>query len=292
MLDTQALQSLPLAGPRRVPHWHVGADGRPVRRRAVQPAAGSDQRVAAVARRRHAPRQQLHARRRARHRPHQPRGRQSDDRVARGREGAGPHLRRGDGPHRRRRVQHDAEVRVEHFRGTAFFQTRPVWGAANNYFSQKALEVAAGDSAASTLNKKQNTSWYTPGAGSAARSRRTDVLLVRDRGLPQRLDAQLAGIVLPTAAERARRFLAPTRRQHASRDLRPADAAAVPGQLDPDGPPQPDCAQDSELRAAAAARRRRRRVQLQLAADARRSPTASSSLQRGSSSTSSPTRCR
>src|SRR6059036_2972920 len=29
------------------------------------------------------------------------------------------------------------------FRGTAFFQTRPVWGSANNYFSQKALEQCA-----------------------------------------------------------------------------------------------------------------------------------------------------
>ena len=35
---------------------------------------------------------------------------QPDDRSARGRQGAGAHLRRGDGPHRRRRVQHDAEV--------------------------------------------------------------------------------------------------------------------------------------------------------------------------------------
>src|SRR6266496_527536 len=35
---------------------------------------------------------------------------------------------------------------TNNWRGTAFFQTRPVWGAANNYFSQKALQqCAAGD---------------------------------------------------------------------------------------------------------------------------------------------------
>src|SRR6267142_4506927 len=52
------------------------------------------------------------------------------------------------------------------WRGTAFFQTRPVWGSANNYFSQKALEQCGPtDANCVTLNKKQNTSWYTPGAG-------------------------------------------------------------------------------------------------------------------------------
>ena len=52
-------------------------------RRAVQPPAGSDQRVAAVAGRRHAPRQQLPRRRRADHRPAQPRHGQPDHRSAR-----------------------------------------------------------------------------------------------------------------------------------------------------------------------------------------------------------------
>ena len=61
-----------VARPQRVHDRHVRADRHPVGRRAVQPAAGSDQRVADVARRRHAPRQQLHARRRADHRHAQP----------------------------------------------------------------------------------------------------------------------------------------------------------------------------------------------------------------------------
>jgi hypothetical protein len=90
------------------------------------------------------------------------------------------------------------------FRGTAFFQTRPVWGAANNYFSEKALETCkAGDSNCVTLNKKQNTAWYTPGAGFGGpiRKDRTffwfateDYHNISTRNSP--------GIVLPTAAER------------------------------------------------------------------------------------------
>ena len=69
-----------VARPQRVHDRRVGADGHPVRRRAVQPPAGSDQRVADVARRRHAPRQQLHARRRADHRHAQPHVRDADHR--------------------------------------------------------------------------------------------------------------------------------------------------------------------------------------------------------------------
>ena len=127
-----------VARPRRVPDRHDGADRHPVRRHPVQPPAGSDQRLADLARRRHAARQQLHPRRRADHRPAQPRQRQPDDRVARRRQGAGAHLRRGDGPHRWRRVQHDAAIRRQRLRGTGFFQTRPGWGQTNNYFSEKA----------------------------------------------------------------------------------------------------------------------------------------------------------
>ncbi len=90
------------------------------------------------------------------------------------------------------------------FRGTAFFQTRPVWGAANNYFSQKALESCrAGDTACVNLNKKQSTKWYTPGAGFGGpiKKDRTffwfateDYHNISTRNSP--------AIVLPTAAER------------------------------------------------------------------------------------------
>ena len=94
------------------------------------------------------------------------------------------------------------------WRGTAFFQTRPVWGAANNYFSQKALEnCKAGDTNCVNLNKKQNTKWYTPGAGFGGpiKKDRTffwfateDYHNISTRNSPN--------IVLPTAAERAGDF--------------------------------------------------------------------------------------
>jgi hypothetical protein len=90
------------------------------------------------------------------------------------------------------------------FHGTAFFQTRPIWGAANNYFSQKALEnCAPSDASCVNLNKKQDTSWYTPGAGFGGPivKNRTffwfateDYHNISTRNSP--------GIVLPTQAER------------------------------------------------------------------------------------------
>jgi trimeric autotransporter adhesin len=93
---------------------------------------------------------------------------------------------------------------TNNWRGTAFFQTRPVWGAANNYFSQIALEnCAANDANCANLNKKQDTRWYTPGAGFGGPIKRDrtffwfateDYHNISTRNSP--------GIVLPTAAER------------------------------------------------------------------------------------------
>ena len=98
------------------------------------------------------------------------------------------------------------------WRGTAFFQTRPVLGAANNYFSQKAFEnCAANDSNCATLNRKQDTAWYTPGAGFGGPivKNRTffwfateDYHNISTRNSP--------GIVIPTAAERRGDFSATT----------------------------------------------------------------------------------
>src|SRR5262245_432258 len=98
------------------------------------------------------------------------------------------------------------------FRGTAFFQTRPVWGAAINYFSQKALEnCAPNDASCANLNRKQDTSWYTPGAGFGGPivKNRTffwfateDYHNISTRNSP--------AIVLPTLAERNGDFSATT----------------------------------------------------------------------------------
>ena len=113
MLNAEDSADAALAGARRVHDRQYRPNRCAVGRRAVQQATGSDQRLARLAGGRHPPRQQLHARRRADHRHAQPRERAPVDRIARGHEGAGAHLRRGNGPHGRRRVQHDAEVRDE-----------------------------------------------------------------------------------------------------------------------------------------------------------------------------------
>src|SRR4051812_24888299 len=52
------------------------------------------------------------------------------------------------------------------FHGTAFFQTRPVWGAANNYFAQKALvNCPSGDTSCVAKNTKADQVYYLPGGG-------------------------------------------------------------------------------------------------------------------------------
>jgi trimeric autotransporter adhesin len=94
------------------------------------------------------------------------------------------------------------------WRGTAFFQTRPIWGAANNYFSQKALETcASGDAKCVELNRKQDTAWYTPGAGFGGPIKKNKTFFwfatedyhnISTRNSP--------GIVLPTALERTGDF--------------------------------------------------------------------------------------
>ena len=96
--------------PRGIPHRRHGPDGQSRRRPAVQPAAGSDQRLADLARRRRRPGEQLHGRWRADHRADRPRRPQPLDRSDRRGQGAGAHLRRRHGTHRRRRVQHDRQV--------------------------------------------------------------------------------------------------------------------------------------------------------------------------------------
>jgi hypothetical protein len=53
------------------------------------------------------------------------------------------------------------------YHGTGFFQTRPIWGQTNNYFSQIASDVAAarGDSVTAARNAKPNSPYYLGGGG-------------------------------------------------------------------------------------------------------------------------------
>ena len=111
VIDSQAARDAAERRPIGVPVCrdgaHRGGHGRP----AVQPPAGSDQRVAAVARRRHAPRQQLPGGRRADHRHAKSRVGESDHRSDRRRERSGAPVRRRNRSHRRRHVQRRHQVR-------------------------------------------------------------------------------------------------------------------------------------------------------------------------------------
>src|SRR5438105_6542639 len=52
---------------------------------------------------------------------------------------------------------------TNNFHGTTFFQTRPVWRAANNYFAQKALEnCPSGDTSSVSTNTKADQEYYLP----------------------------------------------------------------------------------------------------------------------------------
>ena len=155
------------ARPQRLPDRRHGADGHAGRRPAVQPAAGSEQRLARLARRRRHAGQQLPARRRADHRAARPRGAQPDDRSGRRSQGPGPHLRRRDGPHRRRRVQRHGASRAP-TSSTARASTRPVRCGASTRTSSSRRRAS----------RRKRAGWPTPttactAAASAARSGRT-----------------------------------------------------------------------------------------------------------------------
>jgi len=95
--------------------------------------------------------------------------------------------------------------------GTAFFQTRPVWGSANNYFSQKAFEnCAAGDALCVQKNQKPDTAWYVPGGGFGGP-------IVKDRTFfwfatedYHNISTRNGSLLLPTQAERNGDFSATT----------------------------------------------------------------------------------
>ena len=137
---------------------------------------------------------------------------------------------------------------TNNFHGTAFFQTRPVWGAANNYFSQKAFETN-GD----PKNAKPDTVYYLPGGGFGGP-------IVKDRTFfwfasenYHDLSTRNISIIFPTAAERTGDFSALTNTAGAAgHDLRSADAPAVPGQHHPGEPDQPGRREHPEVPAAAA----------------------------------------
>jgi hypothetical protein len=105
-----------------------------------------------------------------------------------------------------------AKSGTNNYHGTGFFQTRPIWGQTNNYFSQIASDVAAarGDSVGAARNAKPNSPYYLGGGGFGGP-------IVKDRTFfwvsnEQYHDVQTrnSSIRMPTAAERTGDFSALT----------------------------------------------------------------------------------
>jgi len=97
-----------------------------------------------------------------------------------------------------------AKSGTNNFHGTGFFQTRPIWGQTNNYFSQIASDVAAakGDSVTAAKLGKPNSPYYLGGGGFGGP-------IVKDRTFfwvsnEQYHDVQTRNSAarMPTAAER------------------------------------------------------------------------------------------
>jgi len=101
-----------------------------------------------------------------------------------------------------------AKSGTNNYHGTGFYQTRPIWGQTNNYFSQIASDVAAakGDSVTAAKNAKPNSPYYLGGGGFGGP-------IVKDRTFfwvsnEQYHDVQTRNstIRMPTAAERGGDF--------------------------------------------------------------------------------------
>ena len=238
----------------------IGADRHPVGRRAVQPPAGSDQRLADVARRRHAARQQLHARRRADHRPAQPRCRATrrSKRSTTSRCRCTPTTRRWAAPAaacstRRCEVGHQQLPRHR------LLSRRARSGAqTNNYFS-RARRGGRAEAA-------RSRSPYLP---RRRRLRRPDhqephVLLVRERELHTTCRRATAGDACrPRRSAPATSRGRPTPRASRCIIYDPLTHAAVPRQRHPGEPHQPGGGGDAEVPAAARHQRRQRQRELQ-----------------------------
>src|ERR1051326_7045601 len=93
------------------------------------------------------------------------------------------------------------------FRGSGFFQTRPVWGAANNYFAQKALETcAAGDASCISKNSKPAQVYYLGGGGVGGPIKKDKTFFWFSSENYHDISTRNGSLLLPTAAERAGDF--------------------------------------------------------------------------------------
>ena len=93
------------------------------------------------------------------------------------------------------------------FRGSAFFQTRPVWGAANNYFAQKALEnCPAGNAACVTNNSKPAQVYYLGGGGVGGPIVKDKTFFWFSSEDYHDISTRNGNLLLPTQAERGGDF--------------------------------------------------------------------------------------
>ena len=92
-------------------------------------------------------------------------------------------------------------------RGSAFFQTRPVWGAANNYFAQKALEsCAAGDASCVSKNAKPDQVYYLGGGGIGGPIKKDKTFFWFSSEDYHDISTRNGSLLLPTQAERSGDF--------------------------------------------------------------------------------------
>ena len=137
------------------------------------------------------------------------------------------------------------------FRGTAFFQTRPLWGQANNYFSRARR---AGEARQRVLPRRRRRR-------RADRPNKTFFWFATENY--HDIQSRSVSDGVSDGGRAARRLLAAHQRGRAAgHHLRPADRAAVPGQPHPAEPDQPGRGVDRRLPPAAGRRCRQRHQQL------------------------------
>src|SRR4051794_17670165 len=97
-----------------------------------------------------------------------------------------------------------AKSGTNNFHGTAFYQTRPIWGQTNNYFSQIASDVAAarGDTKTATANAKPNSPYYLGGGGFGGPIKKDRTFFWVSNEQYHDVQTRNSAIRMPTQAER------------------------------------------------------------------------------------------
>src|SRR5215468_12427523 len=92
--------------------------------------------------------------------------------------------------------------------GTGFFQTRPIWGQTNNYFSQIVSDTAAakGDSVTAAKNAKPNSPYYLGGGGVGGPIIKNRTFFFFSTEAYHDVQTRNSSIRMPTAAERSGDF--------------------------------------------------------------------------------------